>query len=263
MLKWINHAIDLFTKGYEWVMALILKGKHVKVNREKYICKLVEQYHADKSAEELKELLKKAIEGSPQDILSEKQVKKAYNKLRWHYGLIVFFVSFFMTTVPDIMWVVALAGVIDLYVFQCMVFRAMQKIMMLYGEPIDLNANITSGIDTILSIDRSGIMIGKHPILQKMKTGVGIAAKQLVQKQGPKVVTKISKPVFVIVRRQGLKWFSIIVAKEHVNLVFDLLIPITCAIISGLVSVVILVPMCNKLRKNIVSRNNQADVQGK
>lgn len=156
-----------------------------------------------------------------------------------------------MTTVPNNLWIIILSCAIDLYVFQCMVFRSMQKIMMLYGQPLDLDSDADTGIDTILEVDRSGIMVGKYPLLQKLKSALGFLAKQIVQKLGPRFIAKFSRPVFLVIRRQCIKWFSVVVAKQHVSFLFDLLIPITCAIISGIVSVIILVPMCNKLRKNI------------
>lgn len=251
MKKILNSCIDWGLKQYEWLMTLILKGRHVQVNREKYIHKLVNQFYGHESAQVQEQLVRNATEGSLLDILDEEHRNKAYRLLRWRYGVFVFFVSFFMTTVPDNMWIIIASCAIDLYIFQCMQFRAMQKIMMLYGKPIDLNANIGGGIDEILSVDRSGVMIGKYPLLQKMKSGMGFMAKQLVQKQGPKVVSKASRSVFMIVRRQCIKWFSMVVAKEDVAMAFEMLIPITCAIISGLVSVVILIPMCNKLRNKL------------
>lgn len=253
MGEFIKKCIDWALAKYEWVMALILKGRHVQVNREKYIRKLVARFYGKKSAEEQEQLVKQAMDGTLPDILDEKQQKKAYSSLRWRYGTIVFFVSFFMTTVPNNVWVIVASCAIDLYIFQCMQFRAMQKIMMLYGQPIDLNDNISGGIDTILSVDRSGVMIGKYPLLQKMKSGLGFLAKQLVQKQGPKMISKVVRPVFLVVRRQCIKWFSMVIAKEDVALAFEMLIPITCAFISGLVSVVVLIPMCNKLQKKIKS----------
>lgn len=251
MKKLITHSIDWALKQYEALMALILKGRHVQVNREKYTRKLVARFYSDECTEAQEELVIKGMSGSLLDILDDAQRKRAYSTLRRRYGIIVFLVSFFMTTVPDNMWIIIASCAIDLYIFQCMQFRAMQKIMMLYGKPIDLNANIGGGIDEILSVDRSGVMIGKYPLLQKMKSGMGFLAKQLVQKQGPKVVTKVSRSVFLVVRRQCIKWFSMVVAKEDVAMAFELLIPITCAIISGLVSVVVLIPMCNKLRKKL------------
>lgn len=254
----LNQIIDYFTQKYEWLMSLILKSHHVQVSREKYIHQLVRRFYRDRSLEEQEQLAQRAIEGSPLLILDEQQRQKAFSQIRWRYGTIVFWVSFFSTTVPDNLWVICLACAIDLYLFQCMVFRSMQKIMMLYGQPLDLNTNSDEGIDTILTVDRSGVMIGKYPLLQKLKSGLGFAAKQVVQKQGPKVVSKMSKSAFMVIRRQCIKWFSVIVAKEQVSFVFDLLIPLTCAVISGFVSVIILIPMLNKLQKNILNKQVKA-----
>lgn len=253
MASMISRSIDLFTQKYEWLMSLVLKAHHVQVSREKYVRQLVRHFYGKETAEVQEAMVRKAMDGALPDILDATQQQKAYSSLRWHYGWIVFWVSFFMTTVPDNVWVIIVSCAIDLYVFQCMVFRAMQKIMMLYGQPLDLNADTDAGVEKILSVDRSGVMVGKYPLLQKLKSGLGFAAKQVVQRQGPKVVAKMSRSAFMVIRRQCIKWFSVIVAKQQVSFVFDLLIPLTCALISGLVSVIILVPMCNKLRNNILA----------
>jgi len=253
----LKQCIDYFTQKYEWLMSLVLRAHHVKVSREKYIHQLVHRFYSDRTDAEQEQLEKTALEGSPLLILDEKQLKQAFSSLRWRYGSIVFCVSFLTTTVPDNVWVIIAACAIDLYIFQCMVFRAMQKIMMLYGQSVDLNADSDQGVETILSVDRSGVMIGKYPLLQKLKSGLGFVAKQVVQKQGPKVVSKMSKSAFMVIRRQCIKWFSVIIAKEQVSFVFDLLIPLTCAVISGFVSVIILIPMLNKLRKNILKKETE------
>lgn len=250
----LSRYIDYFTQKYEWLMSLILKSHHVQVSRPKYIRQLVGHFYSDRTEAEQNELTRQAIEGTPLLILDDKQRQQAYNKIRWRYGTIVFLVSFFSTTVPDNLWIIVLACAIDLYLFQCMVFRSMQKIMILYGQNLDLNEDADQGVETILSVDRSGVMVGKYPLLQKLKSGLGFAAKQVVQKQGPKVVSKMSRSAFMVIRRQCIKWFSVIVAKEQVSFVFDLLIPLTCAIISGFVSVIILIPMLNKLQKAVVKR---------
>lgn len=232
----LTRCIDYITPKYEMLMALILRGRHVRVNREKYICKLARHFD------------------TPFESLSIEQRNKAYRGICWHYGTRVFIVSFLMTTVPDNLWIVILSCIIDLYLFQCFVFRAMQKIMILYGKEVDLDSNTEAGVKAILSIDRSGVMIGKHPLLQKLKSALGFAAKQTVKKAGPKVVAQLSKSWFMVIRRQLIKWFSVIVARENVHSAFELLIPFTCAVISGFVSVIIFVPMCNKLRKSLQNK---------
>ena len=234
MLEFLTRCQNYITPKYEMLMALILRGRHVRVNREKYIHKLVRRFD------------------TPFESLSTKQRNKAYRSICWHYGLRVFLVSFLMTTVPDILWVIILSCIIDLYLFQCLVYRAMQKIMILYGKTVDLDSNTDAGVQTILGIERSGVMIGKHPLLQKMKSAMGFAAKQAVKKAGPKVVAQLSRSWFMVIRRQLIKWFSVVVARENVHSAFELLIPFTCAVISGFVSVIIFVPMCNKLRRSIL-----------
>lgn len=251
----LQSYIDYFTQKYEWLMSLVLRAHHVQVSREKYIRQLVRRFYGDRPADEQEQLVQTAIQGSPLLILDNKQRQQAFNRLRWRYGTIVFWVSFFTTTVPDNVWVIIAACAIDLYIFQCMVFRAMQQILMLYGQPLDLNADSDQGVETILSVDRSGVMVGKYPLLQKLKSGLGFVAKQVVQKQGPKVVSRMSRSAFMVIRRQCIKWFSVIVAKEQVSFVFDLLIPLTCAVISGFVSVIILIPMLNKLQKNCLKQS--------
>lgn len=254
----LQSYIDYFTQKYEWLMSLVLRAHHVQVSREKYIRQLVRRFYGDRPANEQEQLVQTAIQGSPLLILDDKQRQQAFNRLRWRYGTIVFWVSFFTTTVPDNVWVIIAACAIDLYIFQCMVFRAMQQILMLYGQPLDLNADSDQGVETILSVDRSGVMVGKYPLLQKLKSGLGFVAKQVVQKQGPKVVSRMSRSAFMVIRRQCIKWFSVIVAKEQVSFVFDMLIPLTCAVISGFVSVIILIPMLNKLQKNILKQSASA-----
>lgn len=251
----IKGCIDWGIAQYEWLMSFILRSHHVHVNREKYVRQLVRRFHRHASADEQQSLVRRALAGSPTDVLTDQQVNKAYRSLRWRYAVKVFVVSFFMTTVPNNLWIIILSCAVDLYFFQCMVFRSMQKIMMLYGQPLDLDADTDRGVETILEVDRSGIMVGKYPLLQKLKSGLGFVAKQAVQKLGPRFVSRFTRPAFIVIRRQCIKWFSVVVSKQHVSFLFDMLIPITCAVISGLVSVIVLVPMCNKLRRNIIANS--------
>ena len=71
---------------------------------------------------------------------------------------------------------------------------------------------------------------------------------------GPKYMAKASRTVFIVLRRQAIKWFSIVVAKEQVDMLFSLIIPVTCALIAGIVSVIIFIPMCSKLRKHLMKQ---------
>ena len=250
MLSFIKKIADDLTDRYIKLLAVLLRIRLNKVNRHKYIEKLVKRYHPDDDGT----LLEQAVKESPLSVLSEEQCRKSYRSIIVKSGWIVFFASFALTLVPDIIWVNILAAVADLAIFQSVLYVAMQKIMILYGgSEFDIHSDEKNSIQRIIAIDSSGLMMGKYPLLQKMKSVVGWLGKQIVRRIGPQLVAKVSRYAFIAIRRQTVKWLSVIVTKENLTLAFDALVPITCAVISGLVSVVILVPMCNKLRKHLLA----------
>lgn len=242
----------LFNK-YERLISLLLKLNFVKVNKERYIRKTVVRCYGKDSEQKQEE----ALATSLTEVLTEQQQKKVYRRMMWRYGMMVFAASFVFALAPEDMYSTIISCVLDLVVFQCLLFNAMQKILLLYGDDCDLENEEDKTVETIISIDSSGLMIGKYPLLQKMKSVLGWLVKQVVKKLGPKFIAKASRSAFIVIRRQAIKWTSIVVAKEHVDFVFNALIPLTCAFISGLVSTVIFVPMCNKLRRHLIEKNDK------
>lgn len=241
----IKDIINYCAGRYEWLLSLLLRVRYNKVNRDKYISTLIAKHYPDQKDE----LIKRAIETSPAAVLGEEASKKEYRKMMRKYGMMVFFVSF-LTTFPEDLWLMILACAFDLIFFQSILFIAMQKIMMLYGTSVDLHNSEKESVNRIIAIDSSGLMIGKYPVLQKMKSVLGWLSRQVVKRVGPQLVSRLSKTAFIVLRRQGIKWGSLVITRENVDIAFHALVPITCAIISGIVSVVIFIPMCNKLRKH-------------
>lgn len=256
MKKKIQQIGDYLIRKYEWLLAQLLKIRLVRVDREAYVHRMVlvacRRNGLRTNGEEYATMVETALSSSLSEVVDEDIREKEYRRLLWRYGSVVFMVSFVLTLVPDDMVWVVVSGALDLAIFQCVLFLAMQKILLLYGSKEALEMDETKNVETLISIDSSGLMIGKHPILQKMKSVVGWLGKQVVRRMGPEVVAKASRSVFIVLRRQSVKWLSIVIAKEHVDIVFNALIPLTCAVISGLVSVVIFVPMCNKLRRSLL-----------
>lgn len=242
--------IDKGLAIYEWLLSLLLKIKIGKVSRRHYLSSLVAKYHPEDDGT----LLQTALNDSLTRVLTEKQLRKIYRRMMWRYGSFVFFVSFVLTLTPDILWITLLAGVLDLAIFQLVLFIAMQKIMMLYGNDCDLHTNAEEGTKILIDIDSSGLMLGKHPLLQKLKSILGWVSRQLVQKVGPRIVKNLSRPISIVVRRQGFKWLSVVLTKENLDIALAAVVPITCALISGLVSAIIFVPMCNKLRRHLIAK---------
>lgn len=236
---------------YEHVLSYLLRIDLLQVRRERFTRKVVSYTRAEDT-----DLFEKAMQTTLFDVLTQDECRRYYVHMMKKYALAVFVVSF-VTTFPESIPGMIVACIIDFMLFQAVLYRAMQSILLLYGKDCDLNADEEKGVQTIISIESSGLMIGKYPILQKMKSVVGWLGRQIVKRIGPRIAARMSNTVFMIVRRQAVKWVSLVTAKKNVSLMFDALIPITCAVISGLVSVVILVPMCNKLRKHLISNSKQ------
>lgn len=245
----IKTIINSIAQRYEWLLSQLLRIRFNKVNRELYIRTLIEKHHPQRK----EELIEQAIETSPAEVLGEEISRKVYKRMMLKYGTMVFLVSF-LTTFPESLLLMILACAFDLIFFQSILFIAMQKIMMLYGTSVDLHKEESESVQRIIEIDSSGLMLGKYPLLQKLKSAVGWLARQVVKRLGPQFVTRLSKTAFVVLRRQGIKWGSVVITKENVDLAFKALVPITCAAISGIVSVIIFVPMCNKLRKHLIKQ---------
>ena len=226
----MNKLIEIFTKlgnYYDQLTAHLLRLRWIKVPREEFI----KRHHLEDASLE--------------------QRDKLYRRLTRRYGFIVFCISFVLTLVPDNLVIVAISCVLDVALFQYFLFRAMQKIMIIYGHEVDLTTDEEKGKAALMTVVSSGVMLGKHPLLQRMKSVIGYAGRQFIKYIGPRFVAKLTRGFAVALRRQALKWAAIFLTKENVNMMLNMLIPITCAFISGLVSTIIIVPMCNKLQKKL------------
>ena len=233
---------------YAWLLSLVLKINVVRLNKEKYTRKVVRRFYPDNEDE----VCGKALETSLSSVLTDKQKQQQYKSIKYSFGSMVFLVSF-ITCFPESILGIVIACAIDIAFFQACLYMAMQRIILLYGTAEDEHADETKSIQKVLAIESSGLMLGKYPLLEKMKSVVGWLGRQLVKRIGPRYMAKASKAAFVVLRRQGIKWFSIVIAKEHVDMLFSLIVPIICALIAGIVSVIIFIPMCSKLRKRLVA----------
>lgn len=251
----IKTVVDFFLKQYERLMSMLLHINPSKVNKDRYVRKVVGRFFEKEAREEA---FQRAMATSLAEVLTEEQQKRQYRRITRRHAWAVFAMSF-VTTLPESIWGIVIACAIDFIFFQMMLYHAMQMIMQLYGRDLDLNRNEEKGVETIIAIESSGVMLGKYPLLQKLKSVVGWVMRQVVKRIGPKITSKLSRTAFVVLRRQSIKWISVVAAKNNIEIIIDALIPITCAMISGLVSVAILIPMCNKLRKSILKTNSEID----
>ncbi|MBR6489255.1 MAG: hypothetical protein IKT03_01835 [Muribaculaceae bacterium] len=221
----------------------------MRLNKERYTRKVVHRFFRDNEDE----VCRKALETSLSSVLTDKQKQQQYKSVIWTFGFMVFLMSF-ITCFPESVIGIVIGCIIDIAFFQACLYMAMQRILLLYGTPDDEHSDEAETVQKVVSIESSGLMLGKYPLLQKMKSAVGWLARQLVKRIGPKYMAKASRTVFIVLRRQAIKWFSIVVAKEQVDMLFSLIIPVTCALIAGIVSVIIFIPMCSKLRKHLMKQ---------
>ena len=250
MIEKIKQLAGYCIDKYAWLLSLVLKFNVVRLDKEKYTRKVVHRFYHDNEDE----VYAKALATSLSGVLTDEQKQQQYKSLRWFFGSLVFLMSF-ITCFPVSIVGIVIACAIDIAFFQACLYMAMQRILLLYGTADDEQSDETKTVQKVVSIESSGLMLGKYPLLQKMKSVVGWLGRQLVKRIGPKYMAKASRAVFIVLRRQGIKWFSIVIAKEKVDMLFNLIVPVTCALIAGAVSVFIFIPMCNRLRKHLIRQS--------
>ena len=250
MLDKIKNAVSFCLDKYAWLLSLVLRINVVRLNKKRYTRKVVRRFYRDNE----EEVCQKAMETSLSSVLTDEQKRRQYKSLQWFFGSLVFLMSF-ITCFPDSIIGIVIACAIDIAFFQACLYMAMQRIMLLYGTPDDEHANATKTEQNVMAIESSGLMLGKYPLLHKMKSILGWLGRQVVKRLGPKYIAKASRTAFIVLRRQAIKWFSIVIAKENVDMVFNLIIPVTCALIAGAVSVIIFIPMCGNLRKHLMQQS--------
>lgn len=256
LLDKIKKLADYCLDKYAWLLSLVLKINVVRLDKERYTRKVVRRFYRD----DADAMCSKALATSLSSVLTDKQQQRQYKSIKRTFGSMVFLMSF-VTCFPESILGIVIACAIDIAFFQACLYMAMQRIILLYGTADDEHADETKSIQQVVAIESSGLMLGKYPLLQKMKSVVGWLGRQLVKRIGPKYIAKASRAAFIVLRRQGIKWLSIVIAKEKVDMLFSLIVPVTCALIAGIVSVIIFIPMCSKLRKHLVNKSAQSAAQ--
>lgn len=252
MLDKIKKLADYCVDKYAWLLSLVLKINIVRLDKEKYTRKVVRRFYPDNE----EEVYGKVQQSALSCVLTDAQKRQQYKSITRSFGLMVFLMSF-ITCFPESILGIVIACAIDLAFFQACLYMAMQRILLLYGTDDDEHDDEAKSVQKVVAIESSGLMLGKYPLLQKMKSVMGWLGRQLVKRIGPKYMAKASRAAFIVLRRQGIKWLSIIIAKEKVDMLFSMIVPVTCALIAGLVSVIIFIPMCSKLRKHLENNASQ------
>ncbi len=226
---------------YDKLMRLSLRIPFVKVDKEKYLRGKFEKQLTE-------EQLRMVLEQRPLFVLPMDEVKSTAKKEICRHALWVMLLSI-VAAIPQSGWLMWLGIAFDFIQFQLFVFVVLQKLLYLYGckSLSTREEGLDSSADWILLLI-STVMIGKHQLVRMAKSATGMAVKQVIQRFAVRMLTKLM--VFNVLR-QGAKWFGIVLTKEMVINSMDLIVPALCAIISGLISLWLFLPMTKRLQNHL------------
>ncbi|MCQ2219492.1 MAG: hypothetical protein MJZ33_13590 [Paludibacteraceae bacterium] len=238
-IKKISDLIDWGLSLYDSIMKATLRLPFARLERDEYLRSVLKHLPQDE--------IESSITTSPSDVMEAEKLsdlaKKEANKNIWFATL-----TSFVTALPT-NWLMWPAIVIDLVLFQIQVFLISQKLLYLYGEKDLALSNLERKEKANrLMLIVSTIMIGKQKLSRAAKTATGMLVKQLIERYGTRLLSK-----FIIFNtlRQIAKWMGISFTKAMLLDSINLLIPITCAAISALVSYLLIAPMAKKLHKHL------------
>ncbi len=241
MSKFFSNAFSTAMAAYDSAMKRALCIPFVKVDKNRYLRRKLKNRLTD-------EELELVLNERPLSVLPMEEVKRmAKTEVRKH-ALIVMLLST-LSAVPQSGWLMWLGIAFDFIQFQVFVFVIMQKLLYLYGckNLSSDNKNLSGSAEWILLLI-STIMIGKHQVMRLAKSAAGMAVKQAIQRFAVRMLTKLM--VFNVLR-QCAKWFGIVLTKDMLVQGVSLMVPILCAIISGLISLWLFMPMTKRLQRHL------------
>lgn len=241
MSNFFSKAFSSAMAAYDSVMKRALCIPFIKVDKNRYLRRKLKDRLTD-------EELELVLNERPLSVLSMDEVKHIAKKEVRKYALIVTLLST-LSAVPQSGWLMWLGIAFDFIQFQVFVFVIMQKLLYLYGcKNLSSDSKNLSGSAEWILLLISTIMIGKHQVMRLAKSAAGMAVKQAIQRFAVRMLTKLM--VFNTLR-QCAKWFGIVLTKDMLVYGVSLMVPILCAIISGLISLWLFMPMTKRLQRHL------------
>ena len=100
----------------------------------------------------------------------------------------------------------------------------------------------------------SVVMIGKSQVMRLAKSAFGLAVKQVIQRFAVRLMTRLVVLNFL---RQLAKWFGIVLTKDMVVSGLSMLVPLICALVSGLITLWLFMPMMKRLHRHLWELSNE------
>lgn len=254
----VEKALGAYTKLlslWDSVLKMGLKLPFSRVDKERYLRRVF------KSKVKNEEEMNLLIAEKPASLFSEEDIKKITTKEIWKHALCVTVLSTLCALPPD-GWLMWLLIAVDFIQFQIFVFIILQKMLYLYGcrNLFEKKEESEDKSMEMMLLIISVVMIGKHQVVRLAKSAVGMAVKQVIQRFAVRLMTRM---VILNLLRQLAKWFGIVLTKEMVVASLAVIIPVICAVISGLISLWLFMPMVKRLHNHLqeLSREGKDPVE--
>lgn len=249
MFEKVSLFYDRLMATWNSVLKLGLKLPFSKVDRARYLRRSFAHRVADE------EQMRAVLADKPSSVFPNGIVEKmADREIRWH----AFWVSFFsvLCALPPDGWLMWVLILVDFVQFQVFVFVTLQKLLYLYGCK-DLhgkdNLEEERSMDMMLLLV-SVVMIGKSQVMRLAKSAFGLAVKQVIQRFAVRLMTRLVVLNFL---RQLAKWFGIVLTKDMVVSGLSMLVPLICALVSGLITLWLFMPMMKRLHRHLRELSNE------
>lgn len=244
-VNFYNRLLGMWNSVLRWGLKLPFS----KVDRERYLRRVFSKHVADEA--QMTVLLVERPSAVLSDCLIEEVVRKEIHR----HALWVTLVSLVCAIPPDgwLMWVLIL---VDFVQFQVFVFIILQKMLYIYGcKELHVQDSLKEerSLD-VMMLMISVVMIGKSQVRRLAKSAFGLAVKQVIQRFAARLMTRLVVLNFL---RQMAKWFGIVLTKEMVIAGLSMIVPLICALISGLISLWLFMPMVKKLHRHLRELSNE------
>lgn len=247
----IDKAIKTYNglmSAWNSVLKMGLKLPFSRVDKERYLRRVFK--HRVRSEEEMRRI----IDEKPSVLFSEEEIGEVTVKEIRKHALMVTILSTLCALPPD-GWLMWFLIVVDFIQFQIFVFIILQKMLYLYGcrDLFEKTEGDQTSMERMLLII-SVVMIGKHQVVRLAKSAFGMAIKQVIQRFAVRLMTRM---VILNALRQLAKWFGIVLTKEMVISSLEIIVPVICAVISGLISLWLFMPMVKRLHSHLVELSRE------
>lgn len=239
----INAIIDWGMAKYDWVLENILgiRLMHTYYDDPEKFIRLISDKYLHLTDEQLTE----ACATSPVEVVGKDKIAKvATLRIRKHGRHVLAVTAACAWPQSWIMWPIM---IVDIVYFQMQVFAITQELYILYKRKDEYSGDNQLNYASLanMAVKMAGTQI-KHKVAKQAKKVVGQIGKGIV-KRGFTIFRATLQASF----RQILKWLGITVTKDMIETTLTIILSGLCALVGGLISYWLFVPMARRLEKEL------------